>query len=91
MLDQLDMFAMPAPPAAAPTTHADGGVEYCIVPRGDRYGINWTYRDQVGVIGGLYPDHAEALRCIEFRKELSAAGIVDPRPHLRTPPEVLRP
>lgn len=85
MLDQLDMFAAPQPPAPVTTTHGD--VAYTVVPRGDRFGINWTSGDSTGVIGGLYPNQAEALRCIEFRKNLRAAGIVDPRPWLRTPPE----
>lgn len=90
MLDQLDMFA-PPPAASAPATHVAGGVEYTVVPRGDRFAINWTSGNRTGVVGGLYPDHAEALRCIEFRQQLRAAGIVDPRAWMRTPPEGLRP
>lgn len=87
MLDQLDMFAAPEPPAPAPATHVDGDVEYTVLPRGNRFVINWICGERTGVIGGIYPDQAEALRCIEFRKELRAAGIVDPRPWMRTPPE----
>lgn len=87
MLDQLDMFAAPQPPAPVTTTHVDGNVTYTVVSRGDRFGINWTSGESTGVIGGLYRDQDEALRCIQFRKDLRAAGIVDPRSWMRTPPE----
>lgn len=91
MLDQLDMFAPSAAPAPASAIHIAGDVEYTVVAKSDRWAINSTCGDRSGAIGGLYVDEAEAWRCIAFREELRAAGIVDPRPCMRTPPEGARP
>ena len=77
MNQQIDLFAEPpavAPPAMPP---APGEVVYIIVPRGDRFGINWRCDGRIGVVGGLYDDEAEAQRCIEIRQELRAQGISD--------------
>jgi hypothetical protein len=86
MLEQFDLFAGPvsAPPPPPP---APGEVVYSIVPKGDRFGVNWRCNEHSGVLGGLYDSVAEAERGIEFRRELRDAGIRDPRPWMRIPPE----
>jgi hypothetical protein len=91
MVGQIDLFAAPPPAAPPPTPTPPGEVVYEIVPKGQVFAINWRCGDQIGVVGGLYADVEEAQRCIEFRRELRAQGIKDPRPWMRIPPEGVRP
>ena len=92
MANQLDMFAAPNPPVVTPAPNAaPSEVVFTIVPKGDRFAVDWRCGDQIGVLGGLYSSREEAQWCIEYRKELRAQGIQDPRPHMRIPREGARP
>jgi hypothetical protein len=91
MAEQIDLFAAASSAAPPPAPSPPGEVVYEIVSKGDRFAINWRCGDQIGVVGGMYADMEEARRCIEFRRELRAQGIKDPRPWMRTPPEGARP
>lgn len=91
MADQLDMFATP-PAAPQPVlASAPDEVIYTIVPKADRFAVDWRCGDQIGVLGGLYSSREEAQWCIEYRKELRAQEIKDPRPWMRIPREGARP
>lgn len=92
MLDQLDMFAMPAIAPPPPAAVDPDELVYSAVPKPDgRWAINWRCGTATGVVGGWYFSEAEALSCIEFRRELRAQGVRDPRPWMRIPPEGAHP
>ncbi len=84
---QLDLFASPPPAPPAEVQAPAHGVTYSVVPKGERFAINWRSGDAHGVVGGIYASVQEAEACIAFRMELKAAGIQDPRPWMRVPPE----
>lgn len=38
---------------------------YYLVPKGERYAVNWIEPHRDGVVGGYYPDEEHAIAAIE--------------------------
>lgn len=38
---------------------------YYLVPKGERFAVNWTEPHRDGVVGGYYPDEEHAIAAIE--------------------------
>lgn len=60
-----DLFDHAKPIAQGQVIATAGARTYYLVPKGERFAVNWEEPNCDGVIGGYYPDVEHALAAIE--------------------------